>query len=96
MFSELWKTNVNFRLGWHIYHWRSRDKEEVDFLIERAPNDWLFVEAKVSRTKAPDLSTFPLVRKVFDRLPPIIVCHEEGDRVLGDQVPIAKLRDYLL
>lgn len=96
VFSELWKTNVNFQLGWRIYHWRSRDKEEVDFLIQRAPNDWLFVEAKVSRTSPPDLSTFPIVRKVFDRLPPVIVCHEEGERVLGAQVPIAKLRDYLL
>lgn len=96
VFSELWKTNMNFRLGWRIYHWRSRDKEEVDFLIQRDPNDWLFVEAKVSRSPTPDLSTFPLVRKVFGRPPAVIVCHEEGDRIVDVHVPISKLRDCLL
>jgi len=100
--AELLKTKRNFGLDGAIYHWRSRAGEEVDFLVElqgrRAQGQrWLFVEAKVSAQTPPDLSRYPEVKKVFGReIPRAIVCHQEGSRVLADQVPIAFLRDTLL
>ena len=45
----------------------SRDGEEVDFLVERGPRDYVFVEAKVSSMAAPDVSKFPEARKVLGR-----------------------------
>ena len=97
VFSELFKLNQNYQLGWTIWHWRSRDGEEVDFLVQRGRSDWLFVEAKVSSQSGKDLSAFPQVKKVFGKqIPKRIVCYQEGDAVLGGRVPLAKLKEYLL
>ncbi len=97
VFSEIYKLNLNYQMGWQIFHWRSRDGEEVDFLIQLAPNDFLFVECKVSRTREADLSSYPEVRKVFRKeIPQGILCHQEGSAILGSSVPIAMLGDFLL
>jgi hypothetical protein len=32
--AEIYKTMINFSRNWQIFHWRSRDGEEIDFLIE--------------------------------------------------------------
>lgn len=37
VFAEIFKLNINYQLGWKIYHWRSRDGEEIDFLVQRDP-----------------------------------------------------------
>jgi predicted AAA+ superfamily ATPase len=96
VFSELFKLNLNYQLGWQIHHWRSRDGEEVDFLIEKDPKTFLFIEAKVSAAQAKDPAELPEVRKVFGKkTPPLAVCHQEGERVLGDRVPIAFLKEFL-
>lgn len=104
VFCEIWKTNINFQCGWRMFHWRSRDGEEIDFVIERTPGDHLFVEAKVSPRKPPDLKSFSELVKVFG--PSIAnmdknstkywVCHQEGERPLAQQIPIAMLREKLL
>ena len=65
--SEIYKTIINFQLGWEVFHWRSRDGEEVDFIIQQAPNKFLVVEAKVSSTSAIDLSKYPEISKVFGK-----------------------------
>jgi len=97
VFSEIFKLNLNFQLGWQIFHWRSRAGEEVDFLIQKAPNEFIFIEVKVGASSAPDLSSFPEVRKVFGgKPPPLIVCQQEGERVTGPRVPISFLADFLL
>lgn len=97
VFSELFKLNINHRLGWKIFHWRSRDQAEIDFLIQKSAQDFLFIEAKVSAQPPPDLKLHPEVRKVFnDKIPEVVVCHQEGTRVLNNQIPIGLLADHLL
>lgn len=95
VFSELWKTNLYSQLGWRIFHWRSRDQEEIDFLIQLSPMQWVFVEAKVRVQQPPDISNnkdFPSVKKVFgNHPPPIWLCHQEGAHVVDCAVPIAQL-----
>jgi predicted AAA+ superfamily ATPase len=89
--------NINYQLGLEIFHWRSRAGEEVDFLIQINPNEYLFIEVKVSPVKTHDLADMAEVRKVFkNQIPDMIVCHQEGEHVLGQYVPVAKLKDYLL
>lgn len=96
VFSELYKLNLNYQFGWQIYHWRSRDGEEVDFLVERGPRDYVFIEAKVSAVGAPDVSKFAEIKKVFGAAPPpVFVCHQEGQRVLRDRVPLSLLKPHL-
>lgn len=95
--AELYKLNINYQLNWQIFHWRSRAGEEVDFLLQRGPGSFLFIEAKVSSRAPQDLARFPEVRKVFrDKVPAIVVCHQEGDRVLDRRVPVAQLKEFLL
>lgn len=97
VFSEIFKLNNNYQLGWQVYHWRSREGEEIDFLIQINPNQFIFIEAKVSSIKVRDVSELPEVRKVFQKnLPQLIVCHQEGEHILNQQVPLAQLKDFLL
>ncbi|HWU43988.1 MAG TPA: ATP-binding protein [Bdellovibrio sp.] len=39
VFSEIFKLNLNHQLGFQIFHWRSKDGEEIDFLIQKNPTD---------------------------------------------------------
>lgn len=97
VFSEIFKLNLNYQLGWQIHHWRSRDGEEVDFLLEKSPQEFLFIEAKVTPVKVKNHTDFPQVKKVFRKNPPpLIVCHQEGEHLLPHQVPIARLKEYLV
>lgn len=95
--SEIYKTIINFQLGWDVFHWRSRDGEEADFIIQQAPNKFLVIEAKVSYTSSMDLNKYPEIRKVFGKkIPPAIICHQAGERILGNKVPIQLLKSFLL
>ncbi len=97
VFAEIHKTIRNFGLSWKVFYWRSRAGEEVDFLIEQENKKFLFIEVKKSPKKIPDLSKYPEIKKVFKSSPPkCIVCHMEGDKTFNDQVPVARLRDFLL
>jgi len=97
VFGELYRLNTNFGLGWTISHWRSRDGEEIDFLVQASPTKFCFVESKTSALRPTSLGDYPEVKKVFQhRKPDNFVCHQEGERVLAGMVPIRLLRDHLL
>lgn len=97
VFSEIYKADKNFNLGLKIYHWRSKEGEEVDFLLQLSNQRFLFIEAKVSKVGVIKYENYPEVRKVFkDSLPEFIQCIQEGDHVLNNVVPIAFLKDKLL
>jgi uncharacterized protein len=95
VFSELYKTQLNYQLDWQIFHWRTRDGEEVDFVVQTGPQKYVMIESKLGFKAAPDISKYSEVRKVFgERLPPTFNCHMEGSRVLNNNIPIALLRKF--
>jgi predicted AAA+ superfamily ATPase len=97
VYSEIHKLINNHRLDWKIWHWRSRDGEEIDFLLQLGPQQMVFVEAKVSPQKSPQHTKYSEVKKVFkESIPDLLVCYQEGERVLNNQVPIRRLGDTLL
>lgn len=97
VYAEIHKTIMNYQLGWNVYHWRSRAGEEVDFLIQMNPGQFLFIEAKVSYQNPKKLDSYSEVRKVFkDKIPPLIQCHQEGERILNQNVPLKYLKRELL
>lgn len=97
VFSELHKMKINLQLDWEFFHWRSKDGEEIDFLIKMDPKRFLFIEAKVSSGHPPKHADFREVKKVFGTsIPELLVCHQEGNRVLNKCVPIALLKQELL
>lgn len=98
VFTELAKMNMNFQLGWKIFHWRSREGEEIDFLIQKNPQDFFFLEAKVSASaQVDDHASYAEVKKVFKKnIPSRFICHQEGERVLANKIPIGLLTKTLL
>ncbi len=97
VFSEIYKMEINYQKGWSIYHWRSRDGEEIDFLLQMNPNEFVFIESKVSPFKSKDHSDFPEVKKIFkNKIPTLLICHQEGENILANKVPISHLKNVLL
>lgn len=96
VFAEIFKLNQNYQLGWLFYHWRTRDGEEVDFLVQKSPNEFFILEAKVNSLKPPELAKFPEIKKVFPKIPPAYLCVQEGSQILGNRIPAANLSEYLL
>lgn len=97
VFAEIHKTMKNFRKSWQVYHWRSRDGEEIDFLIEMENQKKLFIEAKKTIQPFKSLAAFPELKKVFkEKAPPRIMVYMEGDIENDTHIPICKLRDFLL
>ncbi len=97
VFAEIYKTMINLRKKWQIFHWRSRDGEEIDFLIKGENQTQLFVEVKKTAQKLVNIQQFSEVKKIFkNKIPKIIQCHMEGDGVIDGVIPIAKLKSHLL
>jgi hypothetical protein len=97
VFSEIYKLNLNFQLGWQIFHWRSRDGEEIDFVIQKNPGEYIFLEAKLSPSKTGIPSKYLELNKVFrGERQRIFTCHQEGSKILGENIPIAKLKEWLM
>lgn len=97
VFQEIYKLNLNYQLGLEIFHWRSRDGEEIDFLIKFNPKNFVFIEAKVSRIKNNDYLNYPQVRKIFGKNPPpYFICHQEGSEAISQFIPIALLKNAIL
>lgn len=97
VYSEIYKTIINYQLDWRVYHWRSRDGEEIDFLLQFDPENFLFIESKVSFQKPKNPQSYKEVKKVFkNQPPPLIHCHQEGEQVINQNVPIRLLKNYLL
>jgi predicted AAA+ superfamily ATPase len=97
VFSEIYKLNINYGLGWQIFHWRSRDGEEIDFVIQKDPGSFIFIEAKISPVQSNQSSKYPEFNKVFhQKKPPLFICHQEGAQILNGNIPLAKLKEFLL
>jgi uncharacterized protein len=97
VFSELVKFKQNHLVDLDIFFWRSRDGEEVDFLLQLGPEKFFFLEAKVTAQKLPNLNSHREVKKVFkEQIPEVFLCHQEGDFILDRKIPLSMLSDFLL
>ena len=98
VFTEIYKYINNFQKNWEIFHWRTRDKEEVDFLVQIENSKYLAIEAKVSPQKFLDTTKLPHFYKIFSSKDLIntVVCHFEGDRIWDNKIPIFNLKEFLL
>jgi predicted AAA+ superfamily ATPase len=96
VFAEIYKLIQNFQLGWQIYLWRTKEKEEIDFLIQMNPTKFLFIESKVSAQPSFQFSISNEIKKVLGSKIPFWICHQEGDQILNNNVPISLLSEALL
>lgn len=98
--SEIVKTRDFFRKEWSLYYWRTKDGEEIDFLVQDAQKNTLILEAKYAAQAVPKLSIPAAFKKQFSQVKTLaIVTFGGSGKRLGPetlQCPITELRDYLL
>lgn len=96
VYAELFKINNNYQLNWEIFHWRSKDGEELDFVIQKNPMEFIFIEAKVSPQPQKKFEDFRELSKVFKKTHfKIFQCHQEGEQQVGNKIPIGRLKESL-
>ncbi|MFM1902888.1 MAG: hypothetical protein RLZZ440_788 [Planctomycetota bacterium] len=103
VFAELVRCRDHRLLGIEIFIWRTRDGEELDFLVRletrsRGPI-WIPIEAKLGTHAAAAATIPPGVRRIVKPLEPLLVVTLEGERcdLPGGRrrVPLASLADAL-
>ena len=88
--AEIIKVRMNFNLSFQVFLWRSKDGEEIDFLIETAEKI-ILIEVKMGYQNAPHF-----------RVPPSILAVAKGREIVQMTVtlagthPISSLKDFLL
>lgn len=97
VYSEIYKFIINNQKNWKIFHWRTRDNEEIDFIIQLENQSYLAIEAKVSPQTFLPIEKLPHFSKVIPAKKVIAkyVCHFEGDKIWNDQIPVSMLSEKL-
>ncbi len=98
--SEIVKCITNFGKNWKVSLWRTKDGEEVDFIIDTGKGDILALDAKLSIHGADPVAPPPSLSKTFPHLKHMILVTYDGKKLwLSNnclQIPITQLTDFLL
>lgn len=99
VFAEIVKYILNFQKNWQIFLWRTKDKEEIDFLIQTGMGIWIAIDAKLGIGSVSSQCLPSAFSKQFPTLDKLVLVTMEGEkRYLSQkclQVPIANLVEYL-
>ena len=98
--SEIVKCMTNFGKNWKLALWRTKDGEEVDFIIENSKGEMLALEAKLSIHGADPVPLPPALSKTFPHLKHITLVTFEGKKHWLSknclQIALSGLTDFLL
>lgn len=97
VYSEIIKTKQNFALEYDIHFWRTKEKVEIDFLVENQ-NSITLIEAKLSSGAAKSFKTPEELKKIKSKIRKCVVtaagvAHKIDPET--DCVPIGELGSYL-
>jgi predicted AAA+ superfamily ATPase len=99
VFSEIIKTKANFLKDWRIFTWRTKEQNEVDFVLQNGKS-FVFIEAKMAIHGAKPFTLDAEAQKVFPSPHQKIVVTVGGDKSRLDRdtisVPIHDLGNHLL
>lgn len=99
VFTEILKTRDHYLKNWDLSYFRTKDGEEIDFVISSGQTR-LLLESKFAVQNAQYIPTSPVARKIFGEQSAIHLVTFGGDiRPLKNgsyQVPIGLLRQFLL
>ncbi len=100
VFSEIIKTKTNFLQEWQLFTWRTKEKNEIDFILQ-TPKQFLFIEVKLGIHSAKSFSLDSEALKVFQKVKYqkiMVTAGGEITRLDSEtiQVPIQMLGSYLL
>lgn len=98
--SEIVKCIMNFGLNWKVSLWRTKEGEEVDFIIDNGKGDFLALDAKLSIHGAEPLSLPPTLTKTLPQLKHMTLVTYSGKKLWLSkeclQIPLTELTDFLL
>lgn len=98
--NEIVKCGTNFGKNWKIALWRTKDGEEVDFIVENSKGEILALDAKLSMHGAEPVSLPPVLSKTFPYLKQMTLVTFGGSKhwLSKDclQIPLIELNDFLL
>ena len=100
VFSEILKFIQNYGKDWHIHLWRTKEGEEIDFLIVTDSGDTIALDAKMS-LQATQAARLPeSFKKLFPHVSQIVLVTFGGHRIRLSReclsVPVAELHDFLI
>ncbi|MCE2983122.1 MAG: ATP-binding protein [Parachlamydia sp.] len=98
--SEIVKCKMNFGKNWKISMWRTKEGEEVDFLLENEKGDLLALDAKLGIMGVDPIKIPSNLAKTFPQLKEIIIVSYDGQSLRLSkechQIPLKNLTEYLL
>lgn len=100
VFAEIYKFIQNYGKDWQLYLWRTKEGEEIDFLIITETNQVIALDAKLGMQSIQPAKLPPNFKKLFPQLRTLILVTFEGQKLqLSDEciaVPISALHDCLM
>lgn len=98
VFSEIIKTRDNFLKNWHVHVWRTKDQNEIDFILQEGEK-FMFIEAKLAIHGAKPFTLDAEAKKIFREPFKKLVVTVGGSEGRLDRsttmMPIQKLGEYL-
>lgn len=100
VFAEIIKFMRNYQKDWQLFFWRTKEGEEIDFVIKTATGNVYAFEVKLSIQGIPKAISYPAAfRKTFSPTTPLMIVTFGGEAMQlsaeCNTLPIAKLHDYL-
>ena len=100
VYAEIYKYINNMGLDWQVYFYRTKEKEEIDFIIERPNQDPIVLEAKMTVNALHHIKIPASLHRTIDGVNHLYVVTISGDQIRpvtpnSSQVPIAQLFDFL-
>jgi hypothetical protein len=98
--SEIVKCIANFGKNWKVSLWRTKEGEEIDFIIDNGKGNMLALDAKMSIHGASSLPLPITLKKTFPQLTHLTLVTYGGEKLWLSkdclQIPLFELTDYLL
>lgn len=97
--TEALKTKDHFKKSWGLSFWRTKEKEEIDLIVESGKRR-IFVEAKLAIQNVQPIQFSQSLSRVFDRDLTGCVVTPGGEQIRLNEtttrVPITQFAEYLL
>jgi predicted AAA+ superfamily ATPase len=95
--SEILKTEANFFKNWNLFFWRTKEKEEIDFIIEDQ-GSIILIEVKLSSVNQYKIKVPKTLEETGKKITTVIVCTVGETHKTSDNsfiIPIKKLAQFL-
>jgi len=100
VFSEIFKFIQNYGKDWQLYLWRTKEDEEIDFLIVTKSGKVIALDAKMSMQNVQPVKLPASFKKLFPQVENITLVTFGGKKLQLSKeciaIPISQLHEFLL